>query len=622
MAEICLLLIGSLLGLIQCSDCEVFLQSEKANNMLQRQKRANSVFEELKPDNLERECLEEKCSFEEAREAFENKERTVEFWTEYIDGNQCDPKPCLNEAECKDGLGSYSCWCRPGFQGKHCEIEPLKLCSLDNGNCHHFCKTDTTSGVKCLCAPTYKLAADLNSCIPAAEHPCGRIADINAVRSLDTHSMPDSEASSHLYNVTGNSHSTNTTLADNISNATGAYNYTFIKESAADNTRIVGGQECQKGQCPWQAMLLDYTKKQGFCGGTILNEKWVITAAHCFKSVVNFRVVVGEHNVARDEHTEAYHEVERVVQYPKYNPSKSLYDHDIALILLTTPIVYSIYVIPICLPEKPFAEKVLMAQSYGMVSGWGKTLGVLGHQSDVLLKINVPYVERSVCKDSSRFSVTNNMFCAGTYDAKKDACQGDSGGPHITRYKQTWFLTGIVSWGDGCAVSGKYGFYTRVSRYYGWINEVLSALPDHSRKTETAGVQVSCGSVILSTELFKSQENKRKAASGTARSVHQVYGQGMASLRTAPRRAVNVEQMSMMIRLELAQCRLQQLVEHVPETILASPWEQYMRRVGIFLAFCPEPQSTKQLPPATPQTGGLGHTQTSHCQISHTRLET
>ncbi|XP_067903199.1 coagulation factor IX-like [Heterodontus francisci] len=477
MAEIYLLLIATLLGLFKCSNCEVFLQSEKANNILERQKRANGIFEEIKPGNIERECNEERCSYEEAREIFENKDLTNEFWTEYLDGNQCESNPCLHESECKDGISSYSCWCRPGFQGKNCEIEPLKLCSLDNGKCHHFCKTDAVRGVRCMCAPTYKLDTDQHSCIPAVLHPCGRIAAINAVRSLDTNSMPDSEVNStvtvnsYLYNVTNTSLRTNVTAATNISNITGAYNYTHIKPAPADHTRIVGGEECLKGQCPWQAMLLDNSKKKGFCGGTILNEKWVITAAHCMHFPVNFQIVVGEHNINIDEHTENYHEVKKVVLYPKYNATKSRYDHDIALILLKTPIKFNAFIIPICLPEKPFAEKILMTQNYGTVSGWGR-LANMGPTAVVLRKIDIPYVERSMCKDSSKYSVTGNMFCAGSATGIKDACQGDSGGPHITSYKNTWFLTGIVSWGDGCAVSGRYGFYTRVSRYYGWIKRV------------------------------------------------------------------------------------------------------------------------------------------------------
>ncbi|XP_051876972.1 coagulation factor IX-like [Pristis pectinata] len=472
MGEISLLIVASLLGVTNCSPSEVFLQNKDANSILQRQRRANAVFEEIKGGNIERECREEKCSFEEAREIFENKELTTAFWNEYIDGNQCESNPCLNQGECKDGIGSYSCWCLPGFQGVNCEIEPLKLCHLENGGCHHFCKKDAARGVRCVCAPTYILGADQRSCIPAVSQPCGRIADINAVRSLDvTFGARSNDARDSVFStVTDEPRSPKRTTVRNPSNVTTTFNYTFIEESAADHTRIVGGEECRKGQCPWQAMLLNEFKNETFCGGTILNEKWVVTAAHCFVDPVEFRVVVGEHNIRKPEHTEQYHSVENVTLYPSYNPNRSRYDHDIALILLKTPINFTPFIIPICLPEKHFAERVLMAQSYGTVSGWGR-LYTLGDFPQVLQRIDIPYVDRSICKESSKFSVTGNMFCAGFPDGSKDACQGDSGGPHVTRYKNTWFLTGIVSWGDGCAVAGRYGFYTRVSKYYAWIKK-------------------------------------------------------------------------------------------------------------------------------------------------------
>uniref|UniRef100_A0A4W3IJY3 Vitamin K-dependent protein C n=1 Tax=Callorhinchus milii TaxID=7868 RepID=A0A4W3IJY3_CALMI len=91
--------------------------------------------------------------------------------------------------------------------------------------------------------------------------------------------------------------------------------------------------------------------------------------------------------------------------------------------------------------------------------------------SSVLQKVEVPYVESSLCKASSNIRISQNMFCAGYEEGEKDSCQGDSGGPHVTKYRNTWFLSGIVSWGFSCADAGKYGFYTKVSRYTNWIKK-------------------------------------------------------------------------------------------------------------------------------------------------------
>ncbi|KAK1876246.1 Coagulation factor X [Dissostichus eleginoides] len=88
----------------------------------------------------------------------------------------------------------------------------------------------------------------------------------------------------------------------------------------------------------------------------------------------------------------------------------------------------------------------------------------------------MPYVDRLACKESTQLRISTNMFCAGYDTIAKDSCQGDSGGPHVTRYGNTYFITGIVSWGEGCARKGKYGVYTQVSKYIRWINIAMEQL--------------------------------------------------------------------------------------------------------------------------------------------------
>lgn len=114
-----------------------------------------------------------------------------------------------------------------------------------------------------------------------------------------------------------------------------------------------------------------------------------------------------------------------------------------------------------------------MAQTAGTVSGFGRT-HEKGRQSTRLRVVKLPYVDRNTCKLSTNFAITENMFCAGYDTIVKDACQGDSGGPHVTEYKGTYFVTGIVSWGEGCARTGKYGIYTKVSKFIGWIKRIMA----------------------------------------------------------------------------------------------------------------------------------------------------
>uniref|UniRef100_A0A8C0L5B0 Coagulation factor X n=1 Tax=Canis lupus dingo TaxID=286419 RepID=A0A8C0L5B0_CANLU len=110
----------------------LFLSPERASSVLGRVRRANSFLEEMKKGNLERECMEETCSFEEAREVFEDTAKTVR-----ADGDQCESSPCQNQGQCKDGLLEYSCICLEGYEGKNCELSTRKLCSVDNGDCDH-----------------------------------------------------------------------------------------------------------------------------------------------------------------------------------------------------------------------------------------------------------------------------------------------------------------------------------------------------------------------------------------------------------------------------------------------------------------------------------------------------
>ncbi|XP_057705287.1 coagulation factor IXa [Corythoichthys intestinalis] len=423
MANIFLALV--LLSLIHLSlGGSLFLSGKEADGVLSRHKRSNRGFlEEMWQGNLERECYEETCDFEEAREVFEDHDQTVAFWTVYMDGDQCRSNPCFHRARCEDGANSYKCHCPKDFSGINCEIDSLKRCDLNNGDCKHFCQPTGIIGGKCYCAEGYKLMRDGLSCKPQVEFPCGKVA---------------------------------------------------ITEK---RQRIVGGVEVEKGEIPWQAALVRTSDGKVFCGGSILNERWVVTAAHCL-NLDPFYVRLGEHNVTLDEGTEQNIIVSQQYIYPLYDRSVSEYDHDIALLRLQRPVNFSEYVRPICVGPTDFTEALVKRASPATVSGWGQTL-YLGLTANTLLKLAAPITSRSECKFTSSARITPAMFCAGYIDQPRDACKGDSGGPHANRIDNTWFLTGIVSWGEKCATDGKYGVYTRLSIYYNWIRNVTHELDAH-----------------------------------------------------------------------------------------------------------------------------------------------
>ncbi|XP_044142354.1 coagulation factor VII [Bufo gargarizans] len=399
----------------------VFIQSKEANTVLRsRTRRANSIFEEFKTGSLERECHEEICSYEEAREIFKDDRRTKEFWRIYTDVNQCLSNPCNNGGTCYDEYQSYMCLCPEGYEGRNCETnrnDTLK-CEYENGECEQLCH-DTATIRNCSCMEGYALAEDGTSCIPTVEYPCGQIPVLRKKKTKG---------------------------------------------------RIVGGEECPKGECPWQARLV---LGRTICGGSLIAPNWVVTAAHCVKpALVNKLIVIlGDHKISVDEGTEQERKVVQIIMHEKYVGIKTNNDNDIALLRLNSTVNYTDYVVPLCLPDNQFAINQLLHQSsFSVVSGWGRLLEG-GATPDTLRRVVLPRVMTQECIEKTKLNITANMFCAGFTDGSKDSCKGDSGGPYATRYKETYYLTGIVSWGLGCAKKESYGVYTRVSKYRDWMME-------------------------------------------------------------------------------------------------------------------------------------------------------
>ncbi|KAG9492252.1 coagulation factor X [Eleutherodactylus coqui] len=467
----CLILLISLLVVLLKPAENVFVSQKEANGILKRWKRANSIFEELKKGNLERECYEEVCNYEEAREVFENEEKTREFWSKHVDGDQCSSNPCQYGGSCKDGVGEFTCLCSSGFEGKTCEIVIQKMCSLNNGGCDQYCKIEDRD-VVCSCTAGYKLGDDGKSCVATDKYSCGKRAGFRVKRAApaEAENRANHTNGSHINNITV-SPTNASPLNENIQREDIRPD-SPLNESEDDynpNERIVGGRDCKFGECPWQAVLLS-EDEEPFCGGTILSKQFVLTAAHCMNQTKYFKVVVGEMNTDKKDASESVHKVDKIIIHPKF--VRLTYDYDIAVIKLQEAINFTDNIIPACLPDPDFAEDVLMNERQAMVSGFGR-LHERGVHATKLQMLNVPYITRQTCKESSRFTITDNMFCAGYDKEVKDACQGDSGGPHVTPFKDTYFVTGIVSWGEGCAQQGKYGVYTKVSKLHKWLRGML-----------------------------------------------------------------------------------------------------------------------------------------------------
>ncbi|XP_035667295.1 trypsin-3-like [Branchiostoma floridae] len=229
--------------------------------------------------------------------------------------------------------------------------------------------------------------------------------------------------------------------------------------------RIIGGTEANPGSWPWMVSLQD--NGFPFCGGTLINREWVLSAAHCRINARRLIVIAGDHNLATNEGTEQAIRAERVIAHPDYNPHTL--DNDIMLIKLSTPATINSRVSPACLPGQ---GQHVSDGTRVTITGWGNTLTSGSNYPNELYQVTVPTIATSTCNaaDSYAGEVTNNMFCAGFMNGGKDSCQGDSGGPVVN----SGTVYGVVSWGYGCAQEGYPGVYVKVANYVNWINGYVS----------------------------------------------------------------------------------------------------------------------------------------------------
>ncbi|XP_055327372.1 transmembrane protease serine 9-like [Paramacrobiotus metropolitanus] len=287
--------------------------------------------------------------------------------------------------------------------------------------------------------------------------------------------------------------------------------------------KIVGGTVAEKGSWPWQIHLARTVSFLGLfntttfgCGGTIIDQQWIITAAHCVdpKTASLHFIRVGQHDSSIQEPHARNYGVDRVIVHENY--VSYVYKNDIALLHLTTPIEYSDYVQPACLADEghdPLPGTECAATGWGHTDPkpppiFGKEAYYAEHStkaalgSSLLRQVFVNVVDRSICNGTDYYKgkITDAMLCAGS--PGKDACQGDSGGPFVCtstgngKSAQTYTLVGVTSWGHGCAAERRPGVYTRIGKFKAWIEGKIATAAFVCHFELSRATMVSIGGLI------------------------------------------------------------------------------------------------------------------------------
>lgn len=353
-------------GLNQGQSSGPFLRSKRANSFL---------LEEVLQGNLERECVEEVCNYEEAREVFEDHQKTATFWAEYYDGDQCRSAPCGNGGNCTDLVGGFHCSCPAPFSGKTCELGPDSRAQAGPDQDYHYvpdsapqfrepglCRTSGPSSCeqlcsasefsfRCSCLSGFRLKSDSKHCEPEVEFPCGQIP----------------------------------------------------VQLQSNSSRYL----CTGPQCPWQVSVLD-SKGFQLCWGNLLGPSIVLTSAHCLQTHLGQDLSPGQIFIRPSGQRRAL-QVWSVDIHERFSLAR--HDYDLALLQTPLPLDLGPALYHLCIPaHRDHAENVLM------------------HAGKALLVGRQGYRGRSMKLDECRrnelqHELSNKMFCLKAHRAKQEPGQ-------------------------------------------------------------------------------------------------------------------------------------------------------------------------------------------------------
>ncbi|XP_073491192.1 serine protease 33-like [Aquarana catesbeiana] len=244
------------------------------------------------------------------------------------------------------------------------------------------------------------------------------------------------------------------------------------------SSRIVGGTDSLDGKWPWQVAVIDKESSGTYlCGGSLISPEWVMTAAHCIHKpiqVSNYKVYLGMYQLNVISPHTVVANVRKIIVNGNYIIEGG--PGDITLLQLATPITYTQYIMPICLPSN---ITTFPCGTECWVTGWGtRSYGGSLVTNGILQEVMVPLIDRNTCQTDynlgTSYRIQYDEICAGYKNGQKDSCQGDSGGPLVCEVQGVWYQVGVVSWGEGCAKANFPGVYTLVTTYQAWISTYLN----------------------------------------------------------------------------------------------------------------------------------------------------
>ncbi len=254
----------------------------------------------------------------------------------------------------------------------------------------------------------------------------------------------------------------------------------------AVSDRIINGGSATIDQAPWQVALVSQQGDQffQFCGGSLIDPQWVLTAAHCFDPPVpaNLRVLSGKADLSATVPAD-FTEVAEIIVHPGWNGNDNSNENDITLLRLATPIDVAASAAEVI--ELPWFQDVRTWPARGLlteITGWGITDPFDPSSGPAQLQAaTVPILASptdQVCGRYGSSFLAGAMLCAADLQAQIDSCQGDSGGPLVAVVDGQPLLAGVTSFGVGCANGVDPGVYARVTTYLSWIESEAALAPE------------------------------------------------------------------------------------------------------------------------------------------------